>query len=143
MFFAGHVLLLLGITVGIWFPINKSIWTSSFSIFSSGWALICLAMFYWIIDVQGRRKWARPFVIYGMNSIAVYVLAGFVERILKAIRIPPGVEEDVSLRRYIFKHFFQSIADPPTASLLFGLAFALALFGVAWGMWKKRWFIRI
>ncbi len=143
MFVAGHALLLLGLIVGIWLPINKSIWTSSFSICTAGWALIGLGMFYWIIDVQGCRKWAGPLVMYGANSIAIYVLAGILEGLLRVIPVtyPDGTE--VSLRRYIFRHFFQSIASPSNASLLFGLAFALVLLGVAWVMWKKGWFVRI
>ena len=53
----------------------------------AGWALVCLAMFYWLIDVKGYKKWATPFVIYGMNAITVFVLAGVVGRTMGLIQV--------------------------------------------------------
>jgi predicted acyltransferase len=74
MFVAGNFLLLLGVILDMWLPINKNLWTSTYTIFMAGWANVCLAMFYWLIDVKGYKKWATPFVIYGMNAITVFVL---------------------------------------------------------------------
>ena len=80
MFIAGNILLLLGATVDMWLPINKSIWTSSYAIFMAGWALVCFATFYWFVDVKGYSRWAKPFIIFGMNAITVYVLRSQSER---------------------------------------------------------------
>ena len=71
MFVSGNLLLLAGAILDMWLPINKNLWTSSYSVFMAGWALVCLAMFYWLIDVKGYTKWSKPFVIYGMNAITV------------------------------------------------------------------------
>jgi hypothetical protein len=60
---------------GIWFPIIKHIWTSSFVLFAAGWSYLLLALFYLLIDVLGYRKWAFVFVVIGMNAIAVYMAA--------------------------------------------------------------------
>jgi len=54
-------------------PIIKLLWTSSFVLVAGGFGFLMLALFYWIIDVQGRRRWAFFFIVIGMNSIAVYV----------------------------------------------------------------------
>ncbi|MHC4122542.1 MAG: acyltransferase family protein [Planctomycetota bacterium] len=56
-----------------WFPIIKHLWTSSFVLFSGGWCLLLLALFYLIIDVWGCQKWAFPFIVIGMNAILVYM----------------------------------------------------------------------
>ncbi|QDT26665.1 hypothetical protein Enr10x_19750 [Gimesia panareensis] len=56
-------------------PIVKRIWSPGWAIFSAGWAFWFLAVFYWIIDVKGYKKWAFPFVVVGMNSIAMYCMA--------------------------------------------------------------------
>jgi predicted acyltransferase len=56
-------------------PIVKRIWTPSWTLFSGGWTFWLLAAFFWIIDVQGWRKWAFPLVVVGMNSIAMYMMA--------------------------------------------------------------------
>ena len=143
MFVAGNFLLLLGATLDMWLPINKSIWTSSYSIFMAGWALVCFAMFYWLIDVKGYKKWAKPFVIFGMNAITVFVLSGLIGRTYGSIvkvHMPDGAE--VSLQGYIFRTFFLPLASPINASLIFAICFLLFLFFIAWIMWKRKWFLK-
>ena len=56
-----------------WFPINKNLWTSSYVMVSAGWSLLLLAVFYFVIDVQGAKRWAFPFVVIGTNAITIYV----------------------------------------------------------------------
>jgi predicted acyltransferase len=58
---------------GIWFPIIHHLWTSSLVLFAGGLSFLLLALFYLIIDVWGYKRWAYPFVVIGMNAIAVYV----------------------------------------------------------------------
>lgn len=67
--------LIVGKIWGIWFPIIHHLWTSSLVLFAGGWSYLLLALFYLVIDVWGYRKWAFPFVVIGMNAIAVYVAA--------------------------------------------------------------------
>jgi len=61
------------------FPIIKIIWTSSYMLFAGGWSLMLLALFYWIIDVKGYRRWTFFFVVIGVNPITIYVLQRFVD----------------------------------------------------------------
>lgn len=61
---------------GIWFPIIKHRWTSSFVLYAGGWSYLILALFYFIIDVRGHRKWAFPFTVIGMNAIVAYIAWG-------------------------------------------------------------------
>ena len=69
---SGLICLALGLLWNTVFPINKLLWTSSYVLYAGGWSLLHLAVFYWLIDVRGYRKWAFPFVVIGMNSITVY-----------------------------------------------------------------------
>jgi predicted acyltransferase len=71
---AGVASLVLGLTWGHWFPVIKNIWTSSFVLVAGGWSLLLLALFYWIIDIRGWRRWAFFFTVIGLNSITIYVL---------------------------------------------------------------------
>jgi predicted acyltransferase len=144
MFVAGNIFLLLGAILDMWLPINKNMWTSSYSIFMAGWALVCLAMMYWLIDVKGYKKWATPFVIYGMNAITVFFLSGLIGRLYTGIirwQTPDGGTQ--SLQGWIFQTFFLSIASPINASLLYAIFFMLFLFLIAWIMWKKKWFLKV
>ena len=70
---AGVVSLIVGLIWGHWFPIIKNLWTSSYVLYAGGWRLLLLALFYWIIDIKGYRKWAFFFIVIGMNPITIYV----------------------------------------------------------------------
>ncbi len=61
----------------LWLPINKNLWTSSFTLWAAGWSLLLLGMFYLVIDVWGWRKWAFFFVVIGANAITIYALREF------------------------------------------------------------------
>lgn len=79
-----HIILgVVGIISGlIWnsiFPINKHLWSSSFIMLTSGMAFILLAVFYWIIDVKGYKRWSFFFRVIGMNSLVIYLAVRFVD----------------------------------------------------------------
>lgn len=57
-----------------WCPVNKKIWTSTFVLASAAYAFFALALFYWIIDVLGWRRWTIFFRVIGMNAITIYLL---------------------------------------------------------------------
>ena len=71
---AGLACLVLGNLWGLGFPIIKNIWTSSYVLVAAGWSLLLVALFYWIIDVRGWRRWAFFFTVIGTNPILIYVL---------------------------------------------------------------------
>jgi len=143
IFAAGVLMLLLGVILDMWLPINKNLWTSSYSIFMAGWALVCLATFYWFIDVKGHTKWATPFVIYGLNAIAIYALAWIVETLLSLIKISQADGSVLSLQQHVFQKVYLPFASPINASLLYAITFVLVMFLVVWIMWKRRWFVKI
>ena len=70
---AGLVALAAGWIWGQFFFISRNVWTSSFVLYSAGWSLLLLALFYWVIDVKGYTKWAFPLVVIGMNAITIWV----------------------------------------------------------------------
>jgi len=76
---AGVACVATGYIWGLLFPIIKILWTSSFVLFAGGWSLLLLALFYWVIDVLGFKRWAFFFIVIGMNPITVYFLQRFVD----------------------------------------------------------------
>ena len=140
---SGLVLLVAGALLHLWLPINKNLWTSSFALFMAGWASVFLAAFFWVIDVRGWRSWATPLVIYGMNAIVVFVLAGLLARSLGLIAWHGVDGKTVTLKSWIYATFFTPYASPINASLAFALAFVAGLFVVGWALWRKRWFLKI
>jgi predicted acyltransferase len=142
MFVSGNALLVAGIVMNVWLPINKNLWTSSYSVFMAGMALNVFGVCYWLVDVKGYRKWTRPFAIYGMNAIAVYVLAGVLEVLLDLIQVA-GPSQPVSLHEWLFQRLFAPLARPPNASLLWALSFVALLYLVAYGMYRRKWFVKV
>jgi predicted acyltransferase len=70
----GTIALSLGLFINIWHPIVKKLWSSSFVLFSSGICYFLMAVFYWIIDVKQKYKWAFFLKVIGMNAITAYLI---------------------------------------------------------------------
>ena len=70
----GSWMLLFGWLWGFQLPIIKKLWTSSMTLFSSGWCFLLMSLFYYIIDYKGWRKGLGWLKFYGMNSILAYTL---------------------------------------------------------------------
>ncbi|GLX77847.1 DUF5009 domain-containing protein [Thalassotalea insulae] len=71
-------LLLLGYAWDLIFPINKSLWTSSFVLVTVGYSMLLLTLFYFLIDVLGSHLWAKCLAVIGMNSIIIYLASSLV-----------------------------------------------------------------
>lgn len=71
---AGVASLLVGYLWSFNFPIIKVLWTSTFVLFAGGWSLLLLALFYWVIDVKGIRRWSFFFTVIGVNAITIYLV---------------------------------------------------------------------
>jgi predicted acyltransferase len=83
LFLAGIGGLLLGGLLSLQVPMVKRIWTSSFGMYAAGWTYLMILLFYVVIDVLQWRRWAFPFVVVGMNSIAIYVSAGILNPVIR------------------------------------------------------------
>jgi len=143
MFAFGVVGLVLGEIWGLWFPINKKLWTSSYVLFAAGFALVCLALCYWATDIKRwRGAWTKPFLIFGRNAITVYTIAWLLEEALYLFSAPLNGATPNG-HDYIFQRFFAPLGSPPFASLLFSLAFVLLCLLPIWLMDRKRIFLRI
>jgi predicted acyltransferase len=76
----GILFLTAGWIWGQFFFISRNVWTSSFVLYTSGWSLLLMALFYWVIDVKGYKKWTFFLVVIGMNAITIYWLGlGFID----------------------------------------------------------------
>ncbi len=69
---AGVAAVAISLLWNMHFPINKKLWSSSFIMLTSGLGFLILALFYWVIDVKGYKKWTFFFKVIGMNSLTVY-----------------------------------------------------------------------
>jgi predicted acyltransferase len=139
----GVVGLILGKTWGILFPINKKLWTSSYVLFTAGFALVCLALCYWVTDIKRwRGAWTRPFLVFGRNAITAYVIADLFAVTLDAFSKRVNGQM-MNAQQLIFQRFFASLGSPSFSSLLFSLAFVLLCLLPIWLMDRKKIFLKI
>lgn len=73
----GLICLAVGWVWSYWLPLNRHLWTSSMILWSGGWSFLLLALFYWVIDVAGYKRWAFFLVVIGVNALLAYVLDQF------------------------------------------------------------------
>ncbi len=143
IFFIGGILILLGLSWDIAFPINKSVWTSSYVLYSGGLAMQALAASHWLIDIQQRQSWTKPFLYFGMNAIFAYVISGVLAKILLRIQLTGGSGETEPLWQYLYQNLYASWLTPKVASLLFALTFVGFFYVILRGMFHRKIFIKV
>jgi len=143
LFIAGIGSMIIGWIWNAWFPINKSLWTSSYVFFTGGLALQFLALCYWLIDIKGYQRWTRPFIIFGVNAIVLFVGTGLMARSLTLIKVPKGDGTTQALQTLIYNHGFASWLGPNNASLAFAITFILLWLLLLWLLYRKNIIIKI
>jgi predicted acyltransferase len=141
--FSVAVLLVIGGL--IWdgfFPMNKALWTSSFVLFTGGLAMAALTLSFWLIDVNGRKKFTEPFVAFGSNAITIYFVSGYVPELIGSIAVhDDGLNSN--LWQYGYHHLFSSWLSPVNASVVSALVYVSLLSIPMIFMLRKKIFIRL
>ncbi|MEA5553782.1 acyltransferase family protein [Anabaena cylindrica UHCC 0172] len=138
----GLCCLVIGIIWDVAFPINKKLWTSSYVVFTTGWALMLLAACYELIEVRLIKRWSKPFEIMGLNAIALFVASVLLIKITAKTQIGIG-ETAISIYNWIYQNLFASWAGNFNGSFFFGLVTVFLWYGVAVLMYRKRWFLKV
>lgn len=139
LFLAGLAGVAGGYAWHIWFPIYKPLWTSSYVLFTDGAACLLLALCWWLIEMRGWRLWSRPFLWLGMNAIVVYALSTFAAKLWGIIKVTGGI----TLQGWIYEHWFAPLAQEKNASLAFALSYTALWTLVAWGLYRKKIFVKV
>jgi predicted acyltransferase len=127
---SGAIAMMLGLMWHWVFPINKSIWTSSYVLFTGGVAALALTTVMWIVDFNRVRRFTTPFVVYGVNPIVAFVGSAVMARCIYSIFKVTYAGERISLQQGIYRTLFASWLSPENASLAFALAFVAFWYGV-------------
>jgi predicted acyltransferase len=151
MLLAGGVLLMLGeVLDAALMPINKSLWTTSYCVFMTGWALLVFGAFYSLMDLQrwpalraAAHALFKPLTIFGLNALFIFVLSSLIAKAFNAFKIASASGATASVKSALFAPIQSLQFSPQNTSLLFACAFLLLMFAIAWGLWTKRWFIKV
>lgn len=124
----GIILIIIAQIWNLIFPINKNLWSSSFTLQCGGISTLLMALFYYIIDIKGYQKWAFIFKVIGMNSILIYMSGTFINWSYTTSAI--------------FKWLGQIVGDPYNVVVM-----VICSLAVQWGflyfLYKKKFFLRV
>lgn len=138
----GIALILAAFIWNEFFPINKSLWTSSFVLLAGGLGIVILSLCYWIIDIKGYKLLIPPFVAFGRNAITAFVLSGVLPRLLSFIPFTENGER-TNIWAYINHSVFVPNLSPNNASLISAFTIVMLIFIPIWWMYKKNIIVKV
>ena len=116
---------------GLLFPLNKNLWTSSYVLYTAGWACVILALWMW-------KGPARPFVVFGVNPLVAFVGSGMMARLLGIIKIG-----EVSLQQTVYRALFKPYFMPQLASFLYALLFVAVWWGILALLYRRNIILKV
>ncbi len=125
LFAAGAIAMMLGLMWHWSFPINKSLWTSSYVLFSGGVAAVSLAAIMWVTDVHRITRWTGFFVTYGLNPMVAFLGSGAMARTIYTLWKVEYDGTPTAVQTVAYRELFASWLAPRDASLAFALCFVL------------------
>ena len=151
LFVTACVLIFTGFCWDMVFPINKKIWTSSYTVYTTGLALLVLSVMIWLIEFKGiMGSGIRFFEVFGKNALFIFVMSGILPRAMALIRIPgemdaKGKQLYLSPFAWFYEHLCKPIipSDPRIGSLIYAICFIVMLWLLAWILDKKKIYIKV
>lgn len=142
----GTILIFFGLIWDIIFPINKSLWTSSYVLYTTGLATVVLTILYYIIDIANYKKGFKPFLVWGVNPMIVFFTSQIIPQALVMIEFqnPHHPAEKINLLNYLYTFgiapFF---SNPMTASLAGALVYVGIWTFILWVFYKKKLIFKV
>ena len=115
-------------------------------VYIAGFALLVFGFFYVVMDVRrsaAARRVFLPFNIYGMNALFIFTLSGLVAKMMGFIKLTSDDGSSRSIKTILYAPIRAWPLAPENTSLVFAVLFDLAMFAIAWAMWKKKWFVKV
>ena len=151
LFVAGCVLVFAGFCWDMVFPINKKIWTSSYTVYTTGLALMILSVMIYLIEFKGSKGWwGRFFDVFGKNALFIFAMSALIPKTLWMIHISNGVTE-TGKAKYLnpLSWFYENVckpilpSDPRIGSLIYALCFIGMMWFLAWVLDRKKIYIKV
>jgi predicted acyltransferase len=134
----GNILVITGYIWGMFIPINKALWTSSYVLVTTGIAAVILGILIYLVDIKNWSKWATPFIAFGMNPLIIFILSILWVKTYFIIHIG-----DQNMYSWLYTTVFKPIVNPTFGSLLFALFHVFGSWLVANILYKRKIFIKL
>ena len=145
LFLYGFPLMIVAYLWNPFFPINKPIWSSSYVLHTCGLGMMFLGGALYLMDIKGHTKWAKPFIVFGLNPLFIYAMSSVTVKVL-IYWIKNVTESGVVINGYqaLYQKVFANIAgNNEWGSFLFALFYVFMHWLVAYFMYKKKIFIKV
>lgn len=143
----GTLLLIISNLLVYDMPFNKNLWTPSYVIHTTAWALLCLGVCYYLCDVKNYKTWAKPFLYYGTNPITAYFGASAVAIITVMIKMTGPDGKTIRLKTYLYNTLIKSWVSPLwgdyVSSAAWGMLYVIVWCFIMWILFRKKIFIKI
>jgi predicted acyltransferase len=146
MAFAGLTLVVLGLLWNTVIPINKSLWTSSYVLYTAGIAILCLSLLYYVIEVTDYKRGTNLFLIWGVNPMIVFFFSSIIPQSLRMIQFqnPVIATEQINLQKYLYSFWIAPLFDNPlTASLAGALVYVAIWSFILWLFYKNNLIFKV
>jgi predicted acyltransferase len=143
MFAVGAIAMMVGLMWNWAFPINKSLWTSSYVIFTAGMACVSIATIMWIVDYCNVKWWTKPLVIYGVNPIVAFVGSGVLARLIYTLWHVSYQGKSVAIQDAIYQIVFLPWLPPRVASLAFAISFVVLWYGILTVLYRRNIILKV
>jgi predicted acyltransferase len=143
LFAVGALAMVAGLVWNWGFPINKSLWTSSYVVFTAGMGAVALATCMWLIEVRRVTWWTRPWIVFGMNPILAFLGSGLMARLIYSVISVEADGRRASLQSAIFQAAYAPWLAPRDASLAFALSFVLLWYLILLALHRRGIFLKV
>ena len=141
LFVAGVAMLLTGFCWDMVFPINKKIWTSSYTVYTSGLATITIATMIYLIEFKNFKGWLSKFFdVFGKNALFVFALSAFLPKVFALVILGDGVNPWNWLYKKILIHI---PGAPENGSLAYAVCVITFMWFICWWMDKKKIYVKV
>lgn len=150
LFIAGAIMIFAGFCWDQLFPINKKIWTSSYVLYTTGLALMTIGVLIYLIEFkEARGGWSKFFEVFGKNPLFIFVLSGFLPRVLAMMRWVDHVEPDgKKIYTSALPWFYEHICKPLSSNLklgsfIYALCLLAVMWAIVWWMDKRKIYVKV
>ncbi len=152
LFAAACVLIFTGFCWDMVFPINKKIWTSSYTVYTTGLALLVLSLLIYLIEFKNSKgALSRFFDVFGKNALFIFSLSNIIPKLSGLIRVPTtvnavsGKQNYTSVLGWFYEYACKPVfpSEPRIGSLIYALCFIAMMWFFAWFMDKRKIYIRV
>ena len=146
----GIVFVVAGYIWDFSFPINKKIWSSSYVVYTTGLSMLTLGIFIYLLEFkEAKGRWSQFFDVFGKNPLFIFVLSGFLPRVLALLRWVDHTDEKgqpvyTSALPWFYEHVCKNIAtDLRVGSLVYALCFIAFMASLAYVLDKRKIYIKV